>query len=1081
MATELIITSVPKGLKPGSYGFCTAACTKDLNEPTSRALEVISGYRHLFSPEEGKANPVAFSYLLYEFAGRQRRVLSRVADMGLDYSGRTNKIAHHLVLSEEEAKRPAGPAALCASGVFMERWPEDEQPHYLDARTVSCSESINVNAIKTGAWQKLTGDSGWAGVLAGTVLTRRPVILIVRPDQDVLTLFREALVLLKPEERWKATFSTYYTSLPANAQCQWRALVDGAYDEKLLRIPNAITLDLRNPSALPRVDEIALTPQEKPLVDLARGAASASAEAPQSWEPLGLTPEEAPKSRAPGGGPNPFNRKDDVFFGSVDNGDNSTLGEGYKPDGSTGVSYMPPSHKKSGMIWVLIGFLAGLVILAIVALAFWFTVGNKKDGETSELPAVPGAAGQDSPDGKEQKSAKNNLADSSESAENGAKVPSVDLTGKNNEEGKASEDEPESPGLQDAGADKGDSSQKEEPDESETGEADNPPNAESEQHTAKPIVVELEEQWNKLKEEKNFEQTVSFVAEKQKEIVNLNGRISNAKTFLKSYKERKPGDLKSITDLCDEIVKAQEDSEFLAKSFDLEFYQKECEFASEGMELIIKLYKDAWFDEKLEHKSSSIGGMNDVLAQSFFPQEDNIRFSDGSDDAKRDEDIKKLAEGLKPIKKMVNDSFQQSKGNEFSEELSKIGDKVSVFSEMRLELEKEILRFIVQTVDSENSFSVFTKNPKNQDPKPVKIDGKKQDVYSWYTVGDNKETAFGKGMAAYVNYCMNSQNRWACSLTFSFNKTRDIDALDKGDPVVFLPSETDGKSFSVNINGVPVLLGIKRMIEKGHEGSLAFYIDDQNSIPAILHSARVCISFTSKGNPEPQNFESKFCQLFKPVDMTKTAVIAADEFLTSCEYITEADYEKIESISKKTELEESDKLFCIVTCDKEGKVRDKSDAFSLKMELADSSEKNSDVESEVFKGRRIHLEFSRTGEINQNNEVFTIVYKKVYAHSIFNTLRKFSSDYENGWSLEDEKTTSPDTSDVVVDGAYVNETLARWQKEFGTGNLLFYLVRPDEETSREDWILYGKAPYGVMILSDSNNDQNQTDDQTNSK
>ena len=64
MATELIITSVPKGLKPGSYGFCTAACTKDLNEPTSRALEVISGYRHLFSPEEGKANPVAFSYLL---------------------------------------------------------------------------------------------------------------------------------------------------------------------------------------------------------------------------------------------------------------------------------------------------------------------------------------------------------------------------------------------------------------------------------------------------------------------------------------------------------------------------------------------------------------------------------------------------------------------------------------------------------------------------------------------------------------------------------------------------------------------------------------------------------------------------------------------------------------------------------------------------------------------------------------------------------------------------------------------------------------------------------------------------------
>ena len=389
MATELIITSVPKGLKPGSYGFCTAACTKDLNEPTSRALEVISGYRHIFSPEEGKANPVAFSYILYEIVGRQRRVLSRVADMGTDYSGRTNKIAHHLVLSEDEkAKCDAGPAALCAGGVFMERWPEDEQPHYLDARTVFCVESINLNAIKTGAWQKLTGDPGWAGVLAGTVLTRRPVVLIVRPEQDVLTLFREALVLLKPEERWKATFSTYYTSLPANAQCQWRALVDGAYDEKLLRNQNALTLDLRNPGAMPRVDETALTPQEKPLVDLARGVASARAEAPQSWEPLGLTPEEAPKSRAPGRGPNPLDRKDNVFFGSVDNGDNSTLGEGYKPDGSTGVSYMPPRQGKPWWVWVLAGFLAALIVSAlIIVLMFGLSSGSGGKGEIQNADA----------------------------------------------------------------------------------------------------------------------------------------------------------------------------------------------------------------------------------------------------------------------------------------------------------------------------------------------------------------------------------------------------------------------------------------------------------------------------------------------------------------------------------------------------------------------------------------------------------------------------------------------------------------------------------------------------------------------
>ena len=55
------------------------------------------------------------------------------------------------------------------------------------------------------------------------------------------------------------------------------------------------------------------------------------------------------------------------------------------------------------------------------------------------------------------------------------------------------------------------------------------------------------------------------------------------------------------------------------------------------------------------------------------------------------------------------------------------------------------------------------------------------------------------------------------------------------------------------------------------------------------------------------------------------------------------------------------------------------------------------------------------------------------------------------------------------------------QEEYGTGNLLFYLVYPGYDVPRENWILYGKAPYRVMILSDGNNDQNQTDDQTNSK
>ena len=1076
MATELIITSVPKGLKPGSYGFCTAACTKDLNEPTSRALEVISGYRHLFSPEEGKANPVAFSYLLYEFAGRQRRVLSRVADMGLDYSGRTNKIAHHLVLSEEEAKRPAGPAALCASGVFMERWPEDEQPHYLDARTVSCSESINVNAIKTGAWQKLTGDSGWAGVLAGTVLTRRPVILIVRPDQDVLTLFREALVLLKPEERWKTTFSTYYTSLPANAQCQWRALVDGAYDEKLLRIPNAITLDLRNPGALPRVDEIALTSQEKPLVDLARGAASASAEAPQSWEPLGLTPEEAPKSRAPGRGPNPFNRKDDVFFGSVDNGDNSTLGEGYKPDGSTGVSYMPPSHKKSGMIWVLIGFLAGLVILAIVSLALWLMLESKNGEEPkSDEPAAAQTPGVSSSAGKP---GKEKIEEKPGDKEDGKSQSTKGDTDKSEETDPASDENVEGKTEQTPNKETG----------SEPVEEVNLPEEEPEQHTANPGVLKLEEEWNKLKEVKDF---VRFVKGLDIDRLNeeLNDKISTSETFLKKYDEHKSEDIDSISNLCDQIADAQTAAENLPNEFDFELFQKKCEFAVQGMDQVIALYNEALSDKDLKHRSSTLKGMNAALRDAHFAKAKSKSSGDTSDDDNED-----LSDQLKPIRDDLESIYQQSI-KKFVDDLNGIKPRVSKFPEMRRTLEKEIMAFIVQTVNSENSFSTFTKNLKERSKKvPVKFEDTKRELFSWDSAGDNKKNSIGKGLKAYVKYFDVSQDQWACHLTFAFNKTDEIDSQDK--TVVFIPGSKDGEVFNVNVNGKPVSLGVKMSSKDGRLGCFDFYISDPDSIPAILSSARVCISFISKSDPESPGFKSEFCQLLKPIDMSKTADIEADKVLTSCEYITEAEFEKIDR-----DLQ-GDKAVCVVVCDKEGKVKDKTDLYSLKLDLnstpesnnlesetsqANASERESYKEAETAIGKRILLQFSRTTEHLKGYEGSTVVYKWVYAHSLFNIVKKFSSSYEEGWiwSPEDEKATLSDSSsesppDVFVDDTFKSETFEQWQTEFGTGKLLFYLVRVGDKTPRENWILYGKAPYRVVFPS-QNDAPLQTSNQTDNE
>ena len=171
-----------------------------------------------------------------------------------------------------------------------------------------------------------------------------------------------------------------------------------------------------------------------------------------------------------------------------------------------------------------------------------------------------------------------------------------------------------------------------------------------------------------------------------------------------------------------------------------------------------------------------------------------------------------------------------------------------------------------------------------------------------------------------------------------------------------------------------------------------------------------------------------------PIDMTKISNVESDEFLTSGSFISESDFKILDN------------------SDKNANVNNQTTSASHDVLFV--------VETDA--GRRILFQFSRQTDNLLGNEGVTVVYKRLYAHSLFNTLRRLSSYYEGGWSLVDEKASSPDTFDVVVDRDFVNETLDRWQKEFGTGNLLFYLVRPGEETPRENWILYGKAPYKVF-------------------
>ncbi len=227
MSQELIYTSVPQGLKPGSKGFCTVAMTAGMPVALVERLESLSGYRAIFplgDPNSSK-NPIIYAHWRVSVAGKTRSVLSRVAFAGVDYSQRSNKFAHHLVLDSAE-ETVAGPAWLLTQpGLMLSQW--SQSPMLL--QTSRPIPDADRPARPCTAWAAATGDAGWAGVLAEAYLQdpTKPAYLVYPPGVDILPLVEEALALLPPEMRWRVTFSTYFTDLPLGLTCAWRGVATG--------------------------------------------------------------------------------------------------------------------------------------------------------------------------------------------------------------------------------------------------------------------------------------------------------------------------------------------------------------------------------------------------------------------------------------------------------------------------------------------------------------------------------------------------------------------------------------------------------------------------------------------------------------------------------------------------------------------------------------------------------------------------------------------------------------------------------------------------------------------------------------
>lgn len=220
MSWELYYTSAERGLKPHSRGFCTVARTEGMPGAVVDRLESLSNYSPVYPAGSDRAdrNPVAWSHWRIPVGTRARSVLSRVAFVSSDYTGRAGKFAHHVLLEPAE-QSVAGPVAMMLRpGVLEDRW--DGEPTSLPTRVLEGTVPANPpNA----------GGESWPARLAEAFVAEpeRPAYVIYEPGADLLPMLNEAVQSLPPAMRWQVTFSTYFTELPAGLACAWRCVPAG--------------------------------------------------------------------------------------------------------------------------------------------------------------------------------------------------------------------------------------------------------------------------------------------------------------------------------------------------------------------------------------------------------------------------------------------------------------------------------------------------------------------------------------------------------------------------------------------------------------------------------------------------------------------------------------------------------------------------------------------------------------------------------------------------------------------------------------------------------------------------------------
>ena len=229
MPQQLIYTSAPRGIIAGRSGHCTVARSASMREALMLQLEKFCYYQHL-SLSGGQERPI-FACRIVDIRGSRFHVLTRIQDAGLDFTGRTNFIAHHLVFTPEEIRQNASPPVILRHWPgWMKLWTTEPQLFESEDWSGLGALASRVN-VPAESWHLVTGDAvnGY-----GLLEMRNGASFRVddQSDETVLELIAESLELLEVRDTrkdfrataWQYTFTTSIQEQDNPADFRWRCI-----------------------------------------------------------------------------------------------------------------------------------------------------------------------------------------------------------------------------------------------------------------------------------------------------------------------------------------------------------------------------------------------------------------------------------------------------------------------------------------------------------------------------------------------------------------------------------------------------------------------------------------------------------------------------------------------------------------------------------------------------------------------------------------------------------------------------------------------------------------------------------------